>query len=155
MKALYNKYVVSSCEHELNISHETRGFLEAAMNGTRKHESFYFNVFDFCGTEIMKLLIRTFRRFRTTGLYSAYLDHVVLKQKEVQKDLQRQKNITKQPIISETGNNPNSKNQESVIPQTQLTTDLAKIPRNKSLIPKFYTANKHEEILSKYTRGNM
>lgn len=163
MKALYQKYIETSSEHELNISHETRAFLHSALNQPQKHEAFYFNVFDFCGTEVMKLLIRTFRRFRTTGLYSAYLDHVVLKEKEVQKDLEAQA-ISQQPIIIH-GETNRAGDTKIAIP------DLEKVSHNssrksilggnlnkktrKSLVPKFYTGSKHEEILSKYMRGTM
>ena len=165
MKALYQKYIETSSDHELNISHETRGFLHTVLNQPQKHESFYFNVFDFCGTEVMKLLIRTFRRFRTTGLYSAYLDHVVLKEKEVQKDLEAQ-NISQQPIIIEGENKRQNKDKTD----TKIAEELPKISRatssrksilggvrkhRKSLVPKFYTGNKHEEILSKYMKGTM
>lgn len=159
MKALYVKYIEESSDHELNISHETRNFLHAALNGTQKHESFYFNVFDFCGAEIMKLLIRTFRRFRTTGLYNAYLDHVVLKEKEVLQDLEAQ-NISKQPIVieGEVEDESNSKektNHEIVEKLEAVTTSHSKrnlIAKNrrKSLVPKFYAGSKHEQVLAKY-----
>eukprot|EP00484_Ammonia_sp_Unknown_P024576 CAMPEP_0197028064 /NCGR_PEP_ID=MMETSP1384-20130603/7859_1 /TAXON_ID=29189 /ORGANISM="Ammonia sp." /LENGTH=697 /DNA_ID=CAMNT_0042457007 /DNA_START=216 /DNA_END=2309 /DNA_ORIENTATION=- len=148
MRALYAKYVQPSCEHELNISHDARSFLETALHGPQKHESFYFNVFDFCGAEIMKLLIRTFRRFRTTGLYNAYLDHVVLKEKEVLQDLAAQ-NIGSEPIVFEDDVHKEADTESSPAEKAD-----ARSKRIKALIPRFYAASKHEEVLAKYMNSS-
>eukprot|EP01084_Bolivina_argentea_P265500 450056_1 len=70
MKYLYDKYVRNYCDHEINLSFNSKNLLYSIFEKNKEIDDFeIYNIFDNAGIEILHLLENPFRRFTQSELF--------------------------------------------------------------------------------------